>query len=181
LGVIDVGSSTVSANTFNEVEILKAGADIADESFVYFTSGHYRLRWLWRRGVWLAAFTLEEHISVGAIAGKGCQIVGGIRRADVTESSNEVISSRADTSLALVYLISSTDRVSLDVGIADSIAHVVAENADTLAEDVVVYLINWAVDGDWFGASGRRDISGIGYISSSGSVGSDCRDGGRGA
>lgn len=180
LGIIDVGSSTVGANSFNDVEVFKAGADVADKAFVDFTSGHNGCGGLWRRSVWFAAFTLEEHISICAITRKSGQIVGGVRRADVAEPSDEVVSSCTDTSLALVYLVSSTDGVSLDVGVADSVAHVVAENADTLAENVVVYLINGAVDGDRCGASWGWDVSRIGDVSSSGSVRADGRGGGRG-
>lgn len=180
LRIINIRGSTFSADSSNKVEVFKAGADISDESFVESTSRDYRSRGLWRWSIRFTTFTLEEDIAIGTITRKCCQIVGGIGRTDVTETSNEIISSCTDTSLTLVYLISSADRISLDIGVADAVAHVVSKDADALAEDVVVYLINGAVDNGWLGASRGWDIGRIGDVSGCRSIGADSRGGGRG-
>lgn len=170
LGVIDVGSSAFSADSFDQIEIVKAGADAVYSSFVESASRDDGGRGLGRRSVGSAAFSLDEDVSRGAVTRKGVHVVSGIWGADIADASDQIVSSCTDTSLALVYLISSANWVRLDIGVADAVSHVVAEDTDALAEDVVVDLINRAVDGDGLRASGRWHVGGIGNISGSGGI-----------
>ena len=63
----------------------------------------------------------------------------------MANSTNQVVSLGTTTSLISVYFILSTDRVEGAVGVADAVFHVIAEDTNTFAEDIVVDLVLGAV------------------------------------
>jgi hypothetical protein len=147
LGVVDVRGSTFSAGTLDQVESREAGADIIDQLLVEPTSRDYR-SWRYRgRVVNCTALSGLVDVALGALAGEGGDDIGGVGGADIAESTDEEESIGADAAFVAVYLVSATDGVAFDVGIAGTIGHVVPQDADALAEDVVVDLVDGASDG----------------------------------
>lgn len=117
---------------------------------------------LWGRDPSLSAFSLDEDVASSTVAAESVKIIGRVGRADVTDGSDEVVTIGALTSLIFVFLILSADgvvRVELETL---SVLHVVAEDADTLAENVVVYLVDGTGDIAWLGSWGRS-VGAIGY------------------
>ena len=66
----------------------------------------------------------------------------------------------AHTSSVLVNLVFGAGGDNVTVGDAVAALEVVSDDADALAENVIVYLIIWAGDGGWRGAGCRRSIGG---------------------
>ena len=73
-------------------------------------------------------------------------IVGGVGRTEVTDGSNKEEAIIANTSLIFVDFISSADGILGIELMAYSIIHVVAQNTNTLAQNIVVDLIDWTIN-----------------------------------
>lgn len=136
------------------------------------TGGDYGSRRLGRRVIDLTAFSSFEDVALGALAGKSAEDVGGVGRADIAESSDEIESLGTDAALVTIYLISSAGRIILDVGVADAVGHVVPQDANAFAKDVVIDLIDGAVDSCGGGSSCGRDVSRVGDVGGGRGVGS---------
>lgn len=99
-----------------------------------------------------------EVVSGDAGAGEGFEVVGGVGRADIAGLLDEVVSDGADASVVLVYLVLSTDGGGFAVLDALTSHEVIADDADALAQNIIVYLVEWASDGHWFRPSGRGSV-----------------------
>jgi hypothetical protein len=94
-----------------------------------------------------SAFSLYKIVSGCADACCSIEVVGGIGRADITAASDQKISNCADASAILVNLIFSAYWLNYLVRDAHVIDKVVPNDADALAENVVVDLVCGACDG----------------------------------
>lgn len=93
-----------------------------------------------------------------AEAGEGGEIVVGVGWADVAGLFDEVVSDGADASSILIYLIFPTEGSGVAVWNAFTSHEVIADDADALAEDIIVYLIERAANGDWLWPRGRGSV-----------------------
>ena len=101
------------------------------------------------------ALSLHEDVSSGAVAAEGVELVGGVGGTDIADGADEEEAVCTLAPLVLIHLVLAADGV---VGVeldALLVIHVVAEDADALAEDVVVYLVDGTVDVAGSGGVGR--------------------------
>ena len=108
---------------------------------------------LGRRGIDLTEFS--SFVDVALAEKKNPENVGEGRE-DIAETSDEIESLGTDAVLVAIYLISSAGRIILDVEIADAVGNVVPQDANAFAKDVVIDLIDGAID------SCGRDVSRVG-------------------
>ena len=180
LSIVVVRSRTEGANTLDEIETRSALADIVDQFFIKSTFRHNRGRRLGRRGPdfeTLAGFSVVAFnifVALDAVAGKSTNIVSGVRRADVTYSLDAIIAIVTDAPLISVDFVSIADGVVRVERMALSVLPVVADDTDTLTEDIIVDLIVGAIDllrfriSHWRGVgifSCERVVSIIGSVS----------------
>ena len=163
LGIVVLGRRTEGTDSLDEVEVGSALADIVDENLVESADRNYF------GGddrsspdfVALSSFSigsLQEFKPSDAVARTGVEIIGRIRRANVTDGLDTVIAIVAYASFISIDFIPSADGV---VGVereALSVAHVISDQTNALAEDIVVDLIDRAVDFLRFGISYWGDV-----------------------
>ena len=115
---------------------------------------------LWWRDVLESALSLDEDVALCAVAAEGVEVVGGVGGAYIADGSDEEEACVAFAALVDVDLISSADWVEGVELVALAVLLVVAHDAYTLAEDVVVD----AVDGTGNGAGFGGGWGGVGAV-----------------
>ncbi len=165
MSIIVVGSGAVGANALDEVVSIEADAVVVYETLVDATGGDDGERSGSGRHVGECACTVAEDVSRDAEARESGEIVCGVGGTDIAGRSDKEVALRAGTASVLVDLVSSAGGSGDGVGDAVTAYEVVAYDADTLAEDVVVDLIIGAGDGGGSGACGRRSVAGSGITS----------------
>jgi len=146
LRVIVVRRHTVGAHSSHEVEVGEAGADATDVLFVESAVGGCRAGRFNGRNPSKSAFSLNKDIALSTVAAGCSEVVSGVGRADIADSSDEVEAMIAFASLISVDFISATDGVLRVELVAVSIFHVEAQDTDTFTENIVVDLVGGAAD-----------------------------------
>jgi hypothetical protein len=158
LGIVVVGGSAVSAGALDHVVPVVADADVVDQVLVESAGGRSGDGGGGGRHVGQGAVAVDELVAWNAQAGEGGQVVGRVGGADITGRSDKIETLGACTSTVLVDLVLSADCGRGSVGDAGTALEVVADEADALAENVVVYLIIGAGDLHGGRTSGRGDV-----------------------
>lgn len=158
MGIVVVGFTAVSTGTLDEVEATSALADLSDEFFVESAGDWWGSRGHWRRGVDAGAVAVKKGITFDALAAERVDVVGGVGFAGVTLVTDEIVAKVADASAILVDFVGAANWGSAE-GNAFVSSHVVAEDADALAENVVIDLQVGAVDFNWVGSLGFGKVS----------------------
>lgn len=121
----------------------------------------------WSDGCWVVDLTALAGlvaVALGALAGESADDVGRVGRADIAEPSYEVVTLGADASFISVDLVSAAGGLIVNVRVADALCHVVAQDADAFAEDIIVDLVEGAINNARYGAGCWRRVSGVGDI-----------------
>ena len=93
-----------------------------------------------------SAFSLDELVALCTDTVEVAEVVCRVGRTDITDGADEEISISADAPLVGVYLVVAADRVDWIELIANSVFHVVVEDTDTFAQNVIVDLVERAHD-----------------------------------
>lgn len=162
LRVVVVGGRAVGAHALDEVETFNADAVAVDQLLVDGADGVLGRGRGGGRDVDLGAGAVDEDVAVDAGAGEGGEVVGGVGGTDIAELADEVEAEGADAAAVLVDLVASAGGDDVVVGDAVGALEVEADDANALAEDVVVDLVIGAGDGGGGGASGCLNVGGGG-------------------
>jgi hypothetical protein len=145
LSIVVARSNAGCADSPDEVMVRETGANIVDQSFV--ESAYRSIVYGRKRHDDLeSALTLNEFVALSTDAVKTIDVVGGVRRTDITDGSDQVVADIANAPLITVYLVSATDWVVGVEFVAVAVLHVVVEDTDTFAQNVIVDLVGRAYD-----------------------------------
>ena len=168
--LVVVGGSTVGANTSDQVEVLPALADVVDEHLVDAADGNRNGRRHGRRDVDFEALSPAnaqlsglELVALDAVAGAGPGVVGGVGGTDVADGFDAAEAIVADAPLIPVDFVPAADGVVRVEGEALAVAHVVADETNALAEDVIVHLVDGAGDLLRLGISRGGHVGTVGH------------------
>ena len=143
LSIIVARSDAGSADSLDKVVVRETSADIIDHSFVESAD------WDGNNGIngnddLFSALALNELVALGADAVEVIDVVCGIGRTDIAGSSDEVVTIVTIASPITIYLVFAADWVGGVEFVAHSVLHVVVEDTDTFAQNVVVDLVGRA-------------------------------------
>jgi hypothetical protein len=160
-GIIVIGGHAVGADSLDEVEVGEALADVVDQLLVDGAGGRsWNWSWSWRV-VWHGTGSIDEGVSGDARAGERGEVIGGVGRADVAIRSNKEESLSAGASSILVDLILTTNGSRIAISNTVASLEVISDDADTLTENIIVYLIIGTGNGNRCGTCSRSNIVAI--------------------
>jgi hypothetical protein len=172
LGIVVVGSRAVGADALDQVETVNADAVAVDQFLVDGTDGVLGCGRGDGRDVDLSARAVDEDVAVDAGAGEGREVVSRVGGADIAQSADEVEAEGADAAAVLVDFVASANGDDVVVGDTVGALEVEADDANALAEDVVVDLVIGAGNGGGGRAGGGLNVGGGGVAGLHGGGGS---------